>query len=126
MFRRRVVSPWLLDEYAYFLRPGGIFIIATDLPELFDYMNECIDHHPLFRRLTDDEITLKEEETDKPMNTLIGPGCLTIGHKRAFIASNERTADAQRHARKDPEASRKRAAYIRLEHAKPVSIGDTI
>lgn len=112
--RRRVVSPWLLDEYAFFLKSGGIFIIATDLPELFDYMNECIGKHPLFRRLTDEEIMLKEEEKDLPMNTLTGLGCLTVGHKYAFIASNERTADAQRHARKDPEASRKRAAYMRL------------
>ncbi|XP_035215311.1 tRNA (guanine-N(7)-)-methyltransferase-like [Stegodyphus dumicola] len=52
----RIISPQLLSEYAYLLRIGGIVYTITDVKELYDWMVEHLDEHPLFKRLNDDEL----------------------------------------------------------------------
>ncbi|KAI3468979.1 hypothetical protein Pfo_025642 [Paulownia fortunei] len=54
--RRRVISPHLLDEYAYVLRVGGIIYTITDVEELGVWMKSCLDGHPLFEALSEDEL----------------------------------------------------------------------
>ncbi|GFP91879.1 tRNA (guanine-n(7)-)-methyltransferase, partial [Phtheirospermum japonicum] len=54
--RRRVISPHLLDEYAYVLRVGGIIYTITDVEELGEWMKACLDGHPLFEAVSGDEI----------------------------------------------------------------------
>ncbi|XP_076912719.1 tRNA (guanine-N(7)-)-methyltransferase-like [Bidens hawaiensis] len=54
--RRRVISPFLLDEYAYAIRPGGIIYTITDAEELGDWMKSCLEDHPMFESLTDEEL----------------------------------------------------------------------
>lgn len=54
--RRRVISPYLLDEYAYVLQPGGIIYTITDVEELGEWMKTCLENHPLFEPLLDDEL----------------------------------------------------------------------
>lgn len=54
--RRRVISPHLLDEYAYVLRVGGIIYTITDVEELGLWMKSCLEDHPLFEPLTEDEL----------------------------------------------------------------------
>lgn len=54
--RRRVISPHLLDEYAYVLQVGGIIYTITDVEELGEWMKSCLEGHPLFEALTDEEI----------------------------------------------------------------------
>ncbi|XP_073027217.1 tRNA (guanine-N(7)-)-methyltransferase isoform X2 [Primulina eburnea] len=54
--RRRVISPHLLDEYAYVLRVGGIIYTITDVEELGLWMKSCLESHPLFKSLTEDEL----------------------------------------------------------------------
>ncbi|KAK1383209.1 tRNA (guanine-N(7)-)-methyltransferase [Heracleum sosnowskyi] len=54
--RRRVISPRLLDEYAYALRVGGIIYTITDVEELGEWMNSCLKGHPLFEALTQEEL----------------------------------------------------------------------
>ncbi|KAK1353553.1 tRNA (guanine-N(7)-)-methyltransferase [Heracleum sosnowskyi] len=54
--RRRVISPHLLDEYAYALRVGGIIYTITDVEELGEWMNSCLKGHPLFEALTQEEL----------------------------------------------------------------------
>ncbi|GFQ00341.1 tRNA (guanine-n(7)-)-methyltransferase [Phtheirospermum japonicum] len=54
--RRRVISPHLLDEYAYVLRVGGIIYTITDVEELGEWMKACLDGHPLFEVVSGDEI----------------------------------------------------------------------
>lgn len=49
--KARIISPTLLAEYAYVLRPGGIVYIITDVKELYDWMDKHLGSHPLFRRL---------------------------------------------------------------------------
>lgn len=53
--RRRIINPMLLAEYAYVLADGGILYTITDVHALHEWMAQCCDAHPLFRRLTDEE-----------------------------------------------------------------------
>lgn len=54
--RRRVISPFLLDEYAYALEIGGIIYTITDVEELGDWMKSCLENHPMFEPLTEKEL----------------------------------------------------------------------
>lgn len=48
--RQRVVSDQLLAEYAYALADGGVAYVVTDVPDLFEWMVERFERHPLFLR----------------------------------------------------------------------------
>ncbi|KAL6992095.1 tRNA (guanine(46)-N(7))-methyltransferase [Sarracenia purpurea var. burkii] len=54
--RRRVISPQLLDEYAYAVGVGGIIYTITDVEELGEWMKACLEGHPMFEALTDEEL----------------------------------------------------------------------
>ncbi|KAL0856283.1 hypothetical protein Bca101_061436 [Brassica carinata] len=54
--RRRVISVDLLDEYAYVLRGGGIVYTITDVEELGEWMKSCLEKHPMFESLTQEEL----------------------------------------------------------------------
>lgn len=54
--RRRVISPHLLDEYAYVLQVGGIIYTITDVEELGEWMKSCLEDHPMFEVLTEKEL----------------------------------------------------------------------
>lgn len=54
--RRRVISPFLLDEYAYVLEVGGIIYTITDVEELGVWMKSCLENHPMFEPLTEKEL----------------------------------------------------------------------
>ncbi|KAL9363641.1 hypothetical protein Peur_046426 [Populus x canadensis] len=54
--RRRVISPHLLDEYAYVLEVGGIIYSITDVEELGDWMKTCLENHSMFEALTEEEL----------------------------------------------------------------------
>ncbi|CAI5440833.1 unnamed protein product [Caenorhabditis angaria] len=52
----RIITPTLLSEYAYVLRPGGLIYTITDVKDLHDWMVKHLTEHPLFQRLTDEEL----------------------------------------------------------------------
>lgn len=54
--RRRVISPHLLDEYAYVLKVGGIIYTITDVEELGIWMDNCLKNHALFEPLSREEL----------------------------------------------------------------------
>ncbi|SJX65368.1 probable TRM8-part of complex required for 7-methylguanosine modification [Sporisorium reilianum f. sp. reilianum] len=54
--KARIISPTLLAEYAYVLRPKGIVYIITDVKDLYEWMDRHLGQHPLFRRLQSDEL----------------------------------------------------------------------
>ncbi|OUZ99208.1 tRNA (guanine-N-7) methyltransferase [Macleaya cordata] len=54
--RRRVISPHLLDEYAYTLEVGGIIYTITDVEELGEWMKDCLEGHPLFEAIPEKEL----------------------------------------------------------------------
>uniref|UniRef100_A0ACD5VD14 Uncharacterized protein n=1 Tax=Avena sativa TaxID=4498 RepID=A0ACD5VD14_AVESA len=54
--RRRVISMQLLDEYAYVMEVGGIIYTITDVEELGIWMRSCLEKHPLFEAVPEEEI----------------------------------------------------------------------
>lgn len=54
--KARIISPTLLSEYAYVLRPGGRLYTVTDVPDLHEWIKLHLDAHPLFKRLSDEEL----------------------------------------------------------------------
>ncbi|KAJ6406046.1 hypothetical protein OIU84_009718 [Salix udensis] len=70
--RRRVISPHLLDEYAYVLEAGGIIYTITDVEELGDWMKSCLENHPMFEALAEEE--LEADPAVKLLNTATEEG----------------------------------------------------
>lgn len=46
--KARIISPTLLAEYAYVLRPGGIVYTITDVKDLAEWMDAHLSAFPLF------------------------------------------------------------------------------
>lgn len=57
--KARIISPTLLAEYAYVLRPGGIVYTITDVKDLHEWMKVHLTAFPLFEPV--DEETLRKE-----------------------------------------------------------------
>jgi tRNA (guanine-N7-)-methyltransferase len=57
--KARIISPTLLAEYAYALRPGGIVYTITDVKDLHEWMKSHLEAFPLFEGI--DEETLRSE-----------------------------------------------------------------
>lgn len=57
--KARIISPTLLAEYAYALRPGGIVYTMTDVRDLHEWMKSHLNAFPLFEAI--DEATLRSE-----------------------------------------------------------------
>eukprot|EP00177_Eucheuma_denticulatum_P001798 GFKZ01003220.1.p1 GENE.GFKZ01003220.1~~GFKZ01003220.1.p1 ORF type:complete len:289 (+),score=42.88 GFKZ01003220.1:205-1071(+) len=54
--RQRIISTELLAEYGYVLEEEiGVAYIVTDVPELFEWMVERFEKHPLFERRSEEE-----------------------------------------------------------------------
>ncbi|KAK7198397.1 tRNA (guanine-N(7)-)-methyltransferase [Novymonas esmeraldas] len=60
--RRRIISPGLVQEYAYWLRHGGLLYTVSDVAELEEWMVQCLDGSPLFRRMTEEELSTSEHQ----------------------------------------------------------------
>mmetsp|Transcript_10447 Transcript_10447/g.26531 ORF Transcript_10447/g.26531 Transcript_10447/m.26531 type:complete len:207 (-) Transcript_10447:1094-1714(-) len=54
--RRRIITTTLLDEYAYLLAPGGMIYTITDVAELGEWMRDHLERHPMFARVSDEEL----------------------------------------------------------------------
>ena len=57
--KARIISPTLLAEYAYVLRPGGVVYTITDVKDLHEWMVMHLDAFPLFERVSEER--LREE-----------------------------------------------------------------
>ncbi|KAF9650255.1 putative methyltransferase [Thelephora ganbajun] len=57
--KARIVSPTLLAEYAYVLRPGGVVYTITDVEDLHLWMKSHLEAFPLFEIV--EETTLRAE-----------------------------------------------------------------
>ena len=57
--KARIISPTLLAEYAYVLRPGGIVYTITDVKDLAEWMSAHLNAFPLFDSV--DTETLRAE-----------------------------------------------------------------
>lgn len=54
--KNRIISPTLLAEYAYILRPDGILYTITDVEDLHNWMVKHLNAFPLFERIPDDDL----------------------------------------------------------------------
>ena len=54
--KARIISPTLLAEYAYILRPGGIVYTITDVRDLHDWMRTHLEQFPLFEPVSEEEL----------------------------------------------------------------------
>lgn len=54
--KARIISPTLLAEYAYVLKPGGIVYTITDVRDLHEWMRSHLEAFPLFAPVTEDEL----------------------------------------------------------------------
>ena len=52
----RIISPNLCNEYAYILREGGLCYVVTDVKALHEWMVKHLTEHPLFERLSEEEL----------------------------------------------------------------------
>jgi len=57
--KARIISPTLLAEYAYVLRPGGVVYTITDVEDLHLWMKGHLEAFPLFEAV--EETTLRAE-----------------------------------------------------------------
>uniref|UniRef100_A0A7S3GHG2 tRNA (guanine-N(7)-)-methyltransferase n=1 Tax=Palpitomonas bilix TaxID=652834 RepID=A0A7S3GHG2_9EUKA len=62
--RRRIITLALLSEYAFVLQEGGRIYTATDVKELHDWMEEMLEAHPLFQRVS------KEKEVSTKLRAI--------------------------------------------------------
>ncbi|KAH0790179.1 tRNA (guanine-N(7)-)-methyltransferase [Histomonas meleagridis] len=49
----RIISPQLMDEYAFILKEGALLYLVTDVKTYFDFAVPIIESHPLFERIAD-------------------------------------------------------------------------
>lgn len=56
-WRRRIVTPSACAEFAYVLRPGGRLYTITDVEDLGKWMAGVLDDSPMFRRLSEKELS---------------------------------------------------------------------
>lgn len=54
--KARIISPTLLAEYAYVLKPGGIVYTITDVKDLADWMRTHLEDFPLFEPVSEEEL----------------------------------------------------------------------
>ncbi|KAJ7883046.1 putative methyltransferase-domain-containing protein [Mycena olivaceomarginata] len=54
--KARIISPTLLAEYAYALRPGGIVYTITDVQDLHEWMKSHLDAFPLFESISEEQL----------------------------------------------------------------------
>ncbi|XP_057367738.1 tRNA (guanine-N(7)-)-methyltransferase-like [Daphnia carinata] len=52
----RIINDTLLAEYAYVLAEGGLVYTITDVKDLHEWMVMHLEQHPLFKRLTQEEL----------------------------------------------------------------------
>ncbi|KAJ3181555.1 hypothetical protein HDU85_003497 [Gaertneriomyces sp. JEL0708] len=54
--KARIVTSTLLSEYAYMLRVDGILYTVTDVKDLHEWMVKHLDEHPLFVRISEEDL----------------------------------------------------------------------
>lgn len=62
--RRRIISPVLLSEYMYYLKPNGILYTITDVEELSLWHKKQLEDHPGFELLTEEELVELERRDE--------------------------------------------------------------
>lgn len=56
-YKRRIINQGLLSEYAFALRPGGLVYTITDVVDMHHWMVDALEKHPLFERVSDEDLS---------------------------------------------------------------------
>lgn len=84
----RIVNASILAEYAFVLAEGGVAYTVTDVADLHAWMDRHFSSHPLFRRLTDEELAadpitpLLTESTEEGKKVARGGGTVHVSAYR--------------------------------------------
>lgn len=62
--KARIVSPTLVAEYAYVMRPGGRVYVITDVRDLYDWIRACFDGTAATENDDGDEKNSEDEAAD--------------------------------------------------------------
>ena len=85
--RRRIITPALLDEYAYVLKAGGLLYTITDVKDLHEWMHGHCSDHPYFEELSKEELendpALKVVVDGTEEGKKVKPRCRTVGMDRS-------------------------------------------
>ena len=71
-----------MTDYAYILKPGGLLYQVTDVKALFDWNCMHLDNHPMFERVTEEElendvcVRTMREETDEAKKVIRSGGSI--------------------------------------------------
>ncbi|KAG1669617.1 tRNA (guanine-N(7)-)-methyltransferase [Nymphon striatum] len=94
----RIISQTLLDEYAYLLRVEGIVYTITDVKDLHEWIVEHIDQHPLFQRLSPED--LKDDVVVEKLSESTEEGQkVTRNNGDKYLAVYRRVSEKLRSAR---------------------------
>ena len=64
--KSRIITPALLSQYAYVLKPGGKLYHITDVEDLHLWMHKHCDEHALFEKVEE-----AEEKEDPCVGTIV-------------------------------------------------------
>ncbi|GAA5973530.1 hypothetical protein JCM11641_007101 [Rhodosporidiobolus odoratus] len=94
--KARIISPTLLAEYAYVLRPGGLLYTITDVPDLHTWMTGHLAPFPLFKRLTEEEIDNLGMESGEGVQGYEGSELQNQREKAVMEAVKRRTEEGKK------------------------------
>ncbi|GAA5846723.1 hypothetical protein JCM9279_003428 [Rhodotorula babjevae] len=94
--KARIISPTLLAEYAYVLRPGGLLYTITDVPDLHQWMTGHIGSFPLFHRLSEDEIDNLGLESGEGVEGQSGSELQRVRERAVMEAVKRRTEEGKK------------------------------
>lgn len=88
----RIISPQLMDEYAFIMKSDSLFYLVTDVKDYFDYAAPIIEQHTLFERIPDDiasqdeclQLALKSTEESKKVDRNHGDKYFAIFRRIQF------------------------------------------
>jgi len=68
--KARIISPTLLSEYGYILKPNGIIYTITDVKDLNVWMVKHLSEHPLFRPVEVEELIQADPLEDQLIKSI--------------------------------------------------------
>ncbi|XP_068081742.1 tRNA (guanine-N(7)-)-methyltransferase isoform X2 [Anabrus simplex] len=88
----RIINKSLLAVYAYVLAEGGVVYTITDVKDLHEWMVKHLDEHPLFVRLTEEELQT-DPVVEKVFESSEEGQKVTRNNGEKFLAVYKRIAD---------------------------------
>ncbi|KAG6442646.1 hypothetical protein O3G_MSEX002468 [Manduca sexta] len=90
----RIINKWLLSEYAYVLAEEGIIYTITDVKDLHEWIVTHFEDHPLFSRITEEEMN-KDPIVEKLYESTEEGKKVTRNNGEKHVAVFQRIADKE-------------------------------